>query len=95
MDDEKKQPLTVNGAMLVMEEVVWAQPEDVEMWKKSLRMVAGKWMSDQITADVPFIPPDSAKVMTVMVISGGGKGWPMVGLLNLKRLNGDVDRPEI
>ena len=61
MDEKNKQPETVNGAMLVMEEVVWAQPEDVTMWKKSLKMVAGKWVGDQIDAEVPFIPPDSAK----------------------------------
>ena len=87
MDDEKKQPLTVNGAMLVMEEVVWAQPEDVEMWKKSLRMVASKWMSDQITAEVPFIPPDSAKVMTVMVIWGGGEGLAHGGSVEFKKID--------
>lgn len=69
MDEKNKQPETVNGAMLVMEEVVWAQPEDVKMWKKSLKMVAGKWVGDQIDAEVPFIPPDSAKVL-----GGGGKG---------------------
>ena len=87
MDDDKKQPLTVNGAMLVMEEVVWAQPEDAEMWKKSLRMVASNWMLDQITADVPFIPPDSAKVMTVMVISGGGEGLAHGGPVEFKKID--------
>lgn len=72
--DDRKQPLIVNGAMLVMEEVVWAQPEDVKMWKKALKMVAGKWVFDQITADVPFIPPDSCKVLDSCSGRGGRVG---------------------
>ena len=94
MDEKNKQPETVNGAMLVMEEVVWAQPEDVKMWKKSLKMVAGKWVGDQIDAEVPFIPPDSAKVSWIFVFLGGvgRKGWPMVGLYVEIRLTGDVNK---
>ena len=98
MDEKNKQPETVNGAMLVMEEVVWAQPEDVKMWKKSLKMVAGKWVGDQIGAEVPFIPPDSAKVLGDLFFflggGGGGKGRVgiMVGLYVERRLTGDVNK---
>ena len=33
----KKLPEVVNGAMLVMEEVAWADPEDAKIWPKMLK----------------------------------------------------------
>ena len=36
-------PEVVNGAMLVMEEVVWPDPRDAKNWPQFLRQADGSW----------------------------------------------------
>jgi len=56
-----KVPEKVNGAMLVMDQVEWADPADAKKWPEALTFCAWDWFSDQPNMDVPFVPPEKAK----------------------------------
>lgn len=56
-----KVPEKVNGAMLVMDQVEWADPADEKKWPDALMFCAWDWFSDQANTDVPFVPPEKAK----------------------------------
>lgn len=56
-----KVPEKVNGAMLVMDQVEWADPADAKAWPDAAMFCAWDWFTDQANADVPFVPPEKAK----------------------------------
>jgi len=57
----KKVPEKVNGPMLVMEQVEWADAADGKSWPAAMKKCAYSWFCDQGTADKPFEPPAKAK----------------------------------
>eukprot|EP00435_Cladocopium_sp_Y103_P053490 s1048_g17.t1 len=54
-------PEKANGAMLVMDQVEWADPADAKKWPEALMFCAWDWFTDQADTDVPFVPPEEAK----------------------------------
>lgn len=58
-DDKSKLPASVNGAMLVMNEVEWPEADQKKTWEKMFQKVCERWLEDQCYLDQEkrFVPP--------------------------------------